>query len=78
MRGEAPLGDGLGDTLGDIFGEAFGVPFGDFGFLLHGFVCLGSSSFLSSSELIKTSFSLSGESRIVVRAAVAAVLLVGL
>ena len=73
------MGDGLGDTLGDIFGEAFGVPFGDFGFLLHGFVCLESSSFPSSrSELNKMSFSLSGESGTVVRAAVAAVLPVGL
>ena len=80
IRGEA-LGDGLGDTLGDILGEAFGVPFGDFGFLLlYGFVSgLESSwtSLLSSSELTKTSFSLSGESGTVVRAA-AAVLPVGL
>ncbi len=80
MRGEGPLGDGLGDTLGDIFGETFGVLFGDFGFLLLGLASLESSwiSFFSSSELTKTFFSLSGESGMAVRAAVAAVLPVGL
>ena len=62
MRGEA-LGDGLGDALGDTFGEAFGVPFGDLDFFLSFvFSLLEFSCFASSSALINTSFSSSGES----------------
>ena len=57
MRGEA-LGDGLGDALGD----AFGVPFGDLDFFLSFVFSLLEFNFASSSALISTSFSSSGES----------------
>ena len=57
MRGEA-LGDGLGDALGD----AFGVLFGDLDFFLSFVFSLLEFSFDSSSALINTSFSSSGES----------------